>query len=67
MRSLPPWGIIAIGSGLGVLGWLVIFLTAVRVIPASFWLLVLAWGVHVAGLFMGLIGLGMYAVRARKK
>ena len=67
MISLPSWGIIAIGLGLGVLGWLIIFLTAVHVIPATFWLLFLAWGVHVGGLFLGLIGIGMYTLGKKKR
>lgn len=67
MGSLPPWGVIAIGLGFGLLGWLIILLTALHVIPSILWLLLLAWGVHVGGLFFGFLGLGMYTAGRRRR
>lgn len=40
--------------------WVVIFLMAIRVIPASFALSFVAYGASVAGLFLGLKGIMEY-------
>ena len=42
------------------ISWIVIFLMAIRIIPASFTLSFVAYGASVAGLFLGLKGIMEY-------
>lgn len=66
MRPLPPWGVIALGFVLVLVGWLAPFLMVIKVIPASFWLSFLSYGLSVLGLFLGIIGASLYAIGRRR-
>lgn len=48
---------IAAGLGLMALGWLIIFLTVVHVIPDKLYLLFLAHALSLTGFIIGLIGI----------
>ncbi|MGB9723096.1 MAG: hypothetical protein ACP5OO_03820 [Chloroflexia bacterium] len=62
-----PWGAIALGFVLVVLGWLGPFLMVIKVIPASFWLSFLSYGLSVLGLFLGIAGASLYAIGRRRR
>ncbi len=59
-----PLRLVALGFGLMVAAWLVLFLTTLRSIPPVFSLLLLAYGSSLAGLLLSLAGLAGY-VRTR--
>ncbi len=66
MRLHSPWGVIALGFVFVLLGWLAPFLMVIKVIPASFWLSFLSYGLSILGLFLGIVGASMYAIGRRR-
>jgi hypothetical protein len=51
-----PRLLFSLGLALLFIGWIVPLLIIMRVIPSTFFLNFLSWGLSVAGLFLGFIG-----------
>lgn len=60
MRAPSPRGLMFLGGGLLVCGWLLLFLIVVGVVAPGFALSFLAYGVSFIGFVLGLIGLLEY-------
>ncbi|HSL29164.1 MAG TPA: hypothetical protein VK900_08210 [Anaerolineales bacterium] len=65
MIRIPPWGLILIGFAFVVIGVVVPFLMVIRLIPSTFFLNFLSYGVSLTGLFLGIIGASQYMRRDR--
>lgn len=61
MRSLDPRWLVVIGFFLVLFGFVAPFLMVVGVIPLSYLVSFLSFSASVAGLFLGLIGVGWYS------
>jgi hypothetical protein len=66
MTRLQPVQLILIGIVLMLVGWVLPFLMVLRVLESSFPLNFLSYTAQVSGLFLGIIGVAMYA-RLKKK
>lgn len=66
MIQIPPWGLILIGFLFVVLGMVLPFLMVIRVIPSTFFLNFLSYGISLTGLFLGIIGASGYVQNRRK-
>ena len=66
MIQLPPWALILIGFLFVVLGMVLPFLMVIRVIPSTFFLNFLSYGISLTGLFLGIIGASSYVQNRRK-
>lgn len=60
-------GHILIGLFLVIVGWLIPFLTVMKMIEARFLLLFLSHALSVGGLFLGLIGAARYIDEGKKR
>jgi len=61
-----PRFLLSLGVILLLVGWLIPLLIILRVIPSTFFLNFLSWGVSITGLFLGFIGGAMW-VRKNKE
>jgi hypothetical protein len=59
------WGPIVIGFLFVLIGWLVPFLTTLRMIPSTFLLLFGSYALSVVGLMLGIIGSARIIVKSR--
>jgi hypothetical protein len=66
MIQIPPWGLILIGFLFVVLGMVLPFLMVIRVLPSTFFLNFLSYGISLTGLFLGIIGASTYMQNRRK-
>jgi hypothetical protein len=66
MIQLPPWGLILIGFVFVLLGMVLPFLMVIRVLPSTFLLNFLSYGISLTGLFLGIIGASTYMQNRRK-
>jgi len=55
-----PKLLIAIGASMLMTGWLIAFLTVIRLIEENFYLLMAAYAINLAGLFLGIYGISLY-------
>jgi hypothetical protein len=58
---ISPRFLLTIGLILLFVGWIIPLLIIMRVIPSTFFLNFLSWGMSVSGLFLGFIGGAMWA------
>ncbi len=61
-----PLRFILIGLALMILGIVLPFLMVIRVLESTFFLNFFAYGASVGGLFLGIIGVAMYARNSRR-
>jgi hypothetical protein len=54
-----PRFLLSLGLILLIMGWLIPLLMIIYVIPSTFFLNLLGWGLSVSGLFLGFIGAAM--------
>jgi hypothetical protein len=66
MSSLRPIELIIVGFFLSLFGCAVPFLTVVKVIPPSFFLLFLSYAASFIGVLLGLIGAATYVRGSRR-
>ncbi|MET1160380.1 MAG: hypothetical protein ABWW65_05410 [Thermoprotei archaeon] len=52
-----PVLLIVIGAVMLIVGWLIVFLTVIKIIEENFYLIMFAYAINLAGLFLGLYGL----------
>jgi len=62
-----PRFLLILGVILLLLGWIIPLLIIMRVIPSTFLLNFLSWGMSVAGLFLGFIGGAMWVRMNREE
>jgi len=62
-----PKFLIAVGASMLIAGWLIAFLTVIRLIEENFYLLMAAYAINLAGLFLGMYGVSSYIYIERQK
>jgi len=62
-----PRFLLALGLILLFVGWIIPLLIIMRVIPSTFLLNFLSWGMSVAGLFLGFVGGAMWVRENRNE
>ncbi len=60
MIRFPPGSLMMVGFLLVLIGFLVPFLTVIKIIEANLFLLLASYGASVAGLFLGVVGAAYY-------
>jgi len=66
MIQIPPWGLILIGFLLAMAGVILPFLMVIQLIPSTFFLNFLSYGISLVGMFLGIIGAALYVRRGPK-
>ncbi len=66
MRFLSPVGMMILGFGLLVVGFIIPFLMVIQIIRPGFLLAFLSYAASLSGLFLGLIGAALYARERRR-
>lgn len=66
MRLLSPVGMMIVGFGLLVVGFIIPFLMILQIIKPGFFLAFLSYAASMSGLFLGVIGAALYARERRQ-
>lgn len=67
MRELPLWQVILIGFVLVMAGFVLAWLLALRVVPSTFLLNLVAYAMSIVGLMIGLVGSAWYVAQSRRR
>jgi len=69
MHANNPKILTVIGALMLISGWAIAFLTVIKIIEENLYLIILAYGINLVGLFIGLYGVSsyMYVKRREKK
>jgi len=60
MPANNPKILTVIGALMLISGWAIAFLTVIKIIEENMYLIILAYGINLAGLFIGLYGISSY-------
>ncbi|RLG75458.1 MAG: hypothetical protein DRO23_03975 [Thermoprotei archaeon] len=68
MHANNPKILTVIGALMLISGWAIAFLTVIKIIEENLYLIILAYGINLVGLFIGLYGVSSYIyVKRREK